>query len=63
MSKKENNIDSRKNDIEEKTDCFAYKSKDYCNALVEKQCKFCPFYKSDKEKKEVVIDNTIIYAN
>ena len=56
MNKKENNVDVRKNEIEEKIDCFAYKSKDYCNALVEKKCKFCPFYKSVKRKEDVLID-------
>lgn len=55
MSKKEEKyVDVRRNDIEEKTDCFAYKSKDYCNALVEKQCKYCPFYRPIKRKEEVL---------
>lgn len=36
----------RQNDVKEKTDCFAYKTKNICKALTIKSCMFCPFYKS-----------------
>ena len=31
------------------TDCFAYVSKNYCNALSVKNCSQCSFYKSKQE--------------
>lgn len=54
MSTDVKEVDVRKNDIEEKTDCFAYKSKTYCNALSTKCCKFCAFYKPVKRKENVL---------
>lgn len=56
MEKNINEKDVRQNPIEEKTDCFAYRDKNYCHALSEKKCKFCAFYKPRKESDYILTE-------
>ena len=42
-------VKNAKKDKKEMTDCFAYVSKNYCNALLVKNCSQCSFYKSKQE--------------
>lgn len=42
-------VKNTKKDKKEMTDCFAYVSKNYCNALSVKNCSQCSFYKSKQE--------------
>ncbi len=38
----------------QKKGCFAYKSKDYCTALITMDCTNCRFYKTKEQyKKEI----------
>lgn len=42
-------VKNTEKDKKEMTDCFAYVSKSYCNALSVKNCSQCSFYKSKQE--------------
>lgn len=37
------------NEVNDKVDCFARISEEYCNALTIKECKKCSFYKTKKD--------------